>query len=110
MIIKYVQEPWFSLIKNGKKNIEGRLNKGSFKELKKDSIIIWKNGTNSVKTRIVSIHHHKNFRTMIKQHKLYNVLPGIKTISEGIDIYSEFYPVSDVLKYGVLAIKLIIIK
>jgi len=105
-ITKHVEEPWFSLIKNGKKNIEGRLNKGRFQNLMKDDIVIWNNNNNQFKTKIISIHYHKNFKTMIKQHRLKNVLPGVKTIAEGIEIYSKFYSDSDVLKYGVLAIKL----
>ena len=32
-MIKQVQEPWFSLIETGKKKVEGRLNKGVFKNL-----------------------------------------------------------------------------
>ena len=32
---KNLSEPWFSLIKLGLKTVEGRLNKGDFKELKK---------------------------------------------------------------------------
>jgi ASC-1-like (ASCH) protein len=35
ILTKYVQDPWFSLIQNGNKIVEGRLNKGNFKELKK---------------------------------------------------------------------------
>jgi ASC-1-like (ASCH) protein len=47
---------------------------------------------------------------MLKQHRIGNVLPGIKTIDEGIDIYSKFYSEPNVLKYGVLAIKLVVLK
>ena len=109
MLIKHVQEPWFNFIKNGQKTVEGRLNKGSFKELNKGDIVIWKNGKKKLKTCIISIHHHKNFNNMLKQHRLSNVLPGIKTFSDGVEIYSKFYSASDVLKYGVLAIKVKVI-
>lgn len=109
IITKHVEEPWFSFIKNGKKSIEGRLNKGSFQNLIKDDIVIWKNNNKSFKTKIVSIHHHKNFTTMIKQHRLKNVLPGVKTIADGLNIYSQYYSNTDVLKYGVLAIKVKVI-
>ena len=36
----HVSEPWFSYIKNKKKRIEGRLNKGTFSQLQKKEIII----------------------------------------------------------------------
>jgi ASC-1-like (ASCH) protein len=106
MITKHVQDPWFSFIKKRKKTVEGRLHKGSFQNLTKGDIILWKNGSKSCKTTIVSIHKHQNFKTMLNQHRLHNVLPGIKTISNGLDIYSTFYSEEDVQKYGVLAIKI----
>lgn len=107
---KHVQEPWFGYIKNGEKIVEGRLNKGSFRKLKKGDIVNWINKDNSIKTKIVSIHHHKDFENMLKQHHLYNCLPGIKTYKEGVEIYKKFFSDSDIKKYGVLAIKIKLIK
>ena len=43
---------------------------------------------------------------MLKQHHLYNCLPGVKTYKEGVAVYREFFSDSDVKKYGVLAIKI----
>ena len=106
----YVREPWFSFLKSGQKNVEGRLNKGLFNTFNKDDIITWKNGKNTVKTQIISIHHHKNFKSLLEYHHLSNVLPQIKTMAEGINIYNEFYSRADVTKYGTLAIKLKIIR
>jgi len=37
-----IKKIWFDYIKNGKKIIEGRLNRGLFRELKENNIIIWK--------------------------------------------------------------------
>ena len=105
-LIKEVQEPWFEYIKSGEKTIEGRLNKGSFQELKKGDIVHWKNVDNIIKTKIISIHHHKDFEKMLRAHRLYNVLPGIKTYKDGVKVYNKFFSSSDVKKYGVLAIKI----
>ena len=106
---KHVQTRWFNYIKNGKKIVEGRLNKGSFQKLKKGDIVYWKNKNNTVKTKILSLHHHKDFEKMLKQHHLYNCLPGVKTLKEGVAVYKEFFSDSDVKKYGVLAIKIKVI-
>ena len=46
---------------------------------------------------------------MLKQHHLYNCLPGVKTLKEGVAVYKEFFSDSDVKKYGVLAIKIKVI-
>ena len=106
MIKKHVQDPWFSYIKKGNKTVEGRLNKGSFTEMKVNDIVLWMNDNKSVKTKIISIHHHKSFENMLKSHSLKNPLPGIKTIKDGVNVYREFYSKKDEHKYGVLAIKL----
>ena len=108
-LIKHVQEPWFGYIKSGKKTIEGRLNKGSFKELTKNDIVHWKNDDKIIKTKIISIHRHKDFEKMLKTHRLYNVLPDVKTYKDGVKVYNKFFSPSDVKKYGVLAIKIKII-
>ena len=105
-LIKQVQEPWFGYIKSGKKTIEGRLNKGSFQELKKGDIVYWKNADKIIKTKIISVHHHKDFEKMLKTHRLYNVLPSIRTYKDGVKVYHKFFSPSDVKKYGILAIKL----
>ena len=105
-LIKHVQEPWFGYIKSGEKNIEGRLNKGSFQELTKGDVVHWKNADNIIKTKIISVHHHKDFGKMLKAHRLYNVLPGVMTYKEGVEVYKKFFSAVDVKKYGVLAIKI----
>ena len=40
---KNVSEPWFTLISLGIKTIEGRLNKGDFKEINEGDVIKWTN-------------------------------------------------------------------
>jgi ASC-1-like (ASCH) protein len=109
-LIKDVQDPWFTYISKGLKIVEGRLNKGSFQDINKGDIVIWRNGNKKVKTKVISLHRHATFRNMLRYHRLKNTLPEIKTIAEGEKIYSSFYSSSDVKKYGILAIKLKIIK
>lgn len=106
MLTKDVQEPWFSYINNGQKNVEGRLNKGSFSTIKKNDIIIWINGNKKIKTQVVSLHKHSNFTNMLRFHRLKHTLPGVKTFNDGLKIYHSFYKQKDIKKYGVLAIKL----
>jgi ASC-1-like (ASCH) protein len=38
-----VSEPWFTLISMGLKSVEGRKNKGRFKEMKVGDIVAWTN-------------------------------------------------------------------
>ena len=63
--IKNLSEPWFSLIKIGKKKVEGRLNKGDFSLMKIGDIIQWDNDSLGFKrsfiTKIKKINHYNNF-------------------------------------------------
>tara|TARA_A100001015_G_C14854802_1_gene657923 strand:- start:466 stop:885 length:420 start_codon:yes stop_codon:yes gene_type:complete len=122
---KGVQEPWFSLIKNGKKTVEGRLNKGDFSKMKKGDIVTWvnnikvtKNGKTKtlrkeVKTKITGVADYSSFYQMIKTERLKNTLPvpELKTIQQGVDnVYYKFYKPKDEKEKGVKAIRVQVIK
>ena len=104
-----VQEPWFTQIKNGNKNVEGRLNKGKFKDLKVNDIILW---NNEFKTKIIRITNYDSFYHYLINEGLRNTLPdkNINSIEAGINIYHKFYTPTMEKEYGVLAIELIHIK
>ena len=105
---KHVSEPWFTFIKDGIKTVEGRLNKGSFAEMKKGDIIVWitSNSKIQVKTKIVAIHKYKTFYEYLQKERLKNTLPNVNRIKKGESIYYQYYSKEDEKKYGVLAIRL----
>ena len=49
----HVNRIWFEFIREGKKTIEGRLNKGKFKDMKIGDIISFVNDANKVKVQII---------------------------------------------------------
>lgn len=99
-----VQDPWFSFIKTKKKTIEGRLNKGKFKELKKGQLIIFENGKNNVLVKITKLCTYKSFEEYLSQEGLARTVPNTKTISNGVDIYRQFYSKENEQEHGILAI------
>jgi ASC-1-like (ASCH) protein len=104
-----VSQPWFNLIKEGKKIVEGRLNKSVFAHLKVHDIVIWMNKESKCKSKIIYINEYKSFKEMLEREGLTNVLPGITNIDEGIMIYRQYYSEHDEKQYGVLAIGIKII-
>ena len=86
-------EPYFTLMKNGVKTIEGRLNKGKYAKIKKgDEVVVFNNDeTNSFNVVVTGVKKYKSFETMLKTESLEKVLPNIKDVSEGIKIYRKFY-------------------
>ncbi len=99
-----VSEPWFSLIKNKKKKIEGRLNKGTFATLKKGDIIKFTNNDKSFNVKIRKIVKYNTFEEYLSQEGLKRTLPNIKTIEEGCDIYYKYYTKEQEREYKILAI------
>lgn len=99
-----VQNPWFDKIKSGKKTVEGRLNKGTFAEFKIGDIIKINNDNHNFKVKIINIDNYESFSDMIIHKGLDNVLPGIKTLEEGVAVYRQFYLEDKEKEFKVLAI------
>jgi ASC-1-like (ASCH) protein len=110
---KNLSEPWFSLIKLGLKKCEGRLNKGDFTKMKKGDIIEFYNedfGKRKFKCKITSIHNYKNFEEYLTHESLEKCLPGIDTIDEGVSVYRKYFNEENENKYGIVAIRIIVLK
>ena len=60
-----VKEPSFTLIKNGIKKIEGRLFKNSFRKIKRNDIILFRNDNRFIETEVIHINHYNIFFQLI---------------------------------------------
>lgn len=112
----HVSNPWFTLIKEGKKTSEGRLNKGKFSKMKKGDIVEWFNMENEitakVKTKIIDVINYDSFHECVKNETIDNILPipEITIVQEGVDnVYYKYYSQNDENLYGVLAIRIKVI-
>jgi ASC-1-like (ASCH) protein len=105
-----VSEPWFSLMKNKKKRIEGRLNKGVFSTLEKGEIIKFVNNNDSFKAKIKKIVKYNTFEEYLSQEGLKRTLPKVLTIEEGCNIYYKYYTREQEKEYKILAIYIKVIK
>ena len=108
---KHLSEPWFTLVKLGLKTCEGRLNKGSFSNMKQGDIIEFENSDFSFKRvckrEIKTITYHNTFNDYLKKETLKKCLPGIDRINDGLNIYYKYFTKEDEKKYGVIALSLI---
>lgn len=110
---KQVDDPWFRFIQQGRKKVEGRLNKGDFCNMKHGDIIQWYNNNNNnnnkdtiISTKIVRITYYKTFEEYLQKEGLENTLPEITSIIQGLDIYYQYYTREKEIHYGVLGIEL----
>lgn len=99
-----IQEPYLSYVFNNIKVVEGRLNKGKFKDLKTGDIFII--GLEQKKFLIERITKYKSFREMIEQEGINNVIPDKNNINDAELVYSKFYTKEEQEEFGVLGIKI----
>lgn len=88
-----VKEPYFSHIYDDRKIIEGVINDGKWKKLKKGDIIKICNNNVEFFVKVVKINFYppsKNRSPLLhflSKERLKNIYPGIKTINEAENIY-----------------------
>lgn len=108
-----LQEIYFNMIKTGTKKYEGRLNDEKRQQICLGDIILFKNANNYTDTCFAKVEDLIYFESFLE---MANILPlnevGFENISaeDASDIYHNFYSYEDEKKYGVVAIKLQVIK
>lgn len=86
----HCQEPWFSKIKNGHKTVEGRKFSQKYASLKPGEIVRFHCDNNSFLTEVIKIVPYKSLEEYLDIEGFENVLPGVKTFEEAVDVYLGF--------------------
>ena len=108
-----IREPWFSLIENGQKQVEGRLFRGIVEEFRVNDTIHFINKMNNkekkVSATITKLTKYPNFRDLLFHEKLYKVLPGYPDIKCGNVLFEKIYNFNQIREFGALAIEIKVI-
>lgn len=107
--IENLSEPWFTLISLGLKTVEGRKNKGKFKEMRVGDIVEWTNENflkRQVLTRITGKAEYKTFAEYLETEGLDKCLPGMPTLEHGLSVYFKYFTKEEETEFGVVAIRL----
>lgn len=97
----HVQEPFFSQLKDGSKTVEGRCAVGAYNSFSPGDLILF---NNVLLQEVKAINRYSSFKELLITEGLDVVLPGVKSLSEGVMIYRRFYPEEKERIGGVLAI------
>jgi ASC-1-like (ASCH) protein len=102
----HVSRPWYDLIKQGKKTVEGRPDRNDFSQMSVgDNIEFFNKDLNEkFMAEITKVSRHKTFEEMITTNGIDNVLPGINNINEGVEVYMKYYNKEVESKFGVVGI------
>lgn len=100
-----VKEPYLNFIKLGKKTIEGRLNKGKFKQIKVGDVLILSDGS-KMEFVVIGKRSYSSFSEMLIKENIKNVIPDKNDLEEAIQVYYKFYTPEQENKLGVVAIEI----
>jgi ASC-1-like (ASCH) protein len=105
---EHLSEPWFSLILLGIKKVEGRKNKGRFKEMKIGDIIQFYNDDYKLRTFSVKITkkvEYNSIQDYLLGEGIDKCLPGIPSLDHSFSVYYKWNTQEEIEKYGFIAIK-----
>ncbi|KAI8002429.1 hypothetical protein LOK49_LG08G02036 [Camellia lanceoleosa] len=97
----HVQEPFFSQLKDGVKTVEGRCAVGDYNRIVSGALILL---NKCLVLQVQDVRRYASFSEMLEAESLTKVLPGVKAIEEGVEIYQKFYSEEKERSNGVLAI------
>lgn len=101
----HCQEPWFSLLKSGKKPVEGRKNSSLYQRIKVGDSIEFYLGSESFTALVVGINHYSSVADYLEHETLERALPGVLTVKEGLGIYHAWNTPEDIARHGFLGIQ-----
>lgn len=108
-----LKDKYFNLIKDGKKIYEIRLNDEKRQQINVGDIVVFKKEPNLVEkidTIVNDLIHFKSFEEMANALPFEKVGFLNRTVEEVVDAYHEFYSEEDEKKYGIVAIKVNVLK
>lgn len=105
----WIRDNPFNDIIRGHKTIEGRLNKGIFKKIEHNEVILLCTKTQNCKVKIIKIDQFNNFKDMLVDNNLKKTLPNIDSVKNGVIHYNKIYSEKNILKYGVLGLHMMLI-
>ena len=88
----------------GRKTIEGRLNKGKFNKIRVGDIL--QIDPEGAQFKIISKNIYSSFKEIIEKEGIENVIPDKKEIDDAVDVYYGFYTKKQEKEFGVVAIKI----
>lgn len=98
------------MVSIGSKQVEGRLNKGDFKEMEVDDFILFHNSDFDFKReclcKVSYKREYNSFEEYLNSEGMYRCLPGVNTLEEGVSIYHKYYSVEQENRNGIVAIGL----
>lgn len=100
----HCEDPWFSLIRQGLKSVEGRKNTHSYKKLQVGSFINFSNGKESFMAVVTEVRSYSSLEKYLEDVTVDKALPGIVSLEEALKVYYQWSAPEKINQYGFLGI------
>lgn len=104
-----LSDPWFDLVQTGKKIYEGRRFWEKTFQIKPHDLIEFTSVSNPDRKfvrEVIQIYRFQTFEQALQKLGIEKMLPGIKTIAEGVEIYLKFVSIKTQLQDGIIIFEL----
>ncbi len=108
-----LQDKYFYFILNGTKRIEIRLNDDKRKLIKVGDIIEFKNADNlenCFRVKVIELLRYNSFNDLLNDYDISILADKSMTKEQLINVFEQFYTQEEQKKYGILGIKIELIK
>ncbi|XP_010508428.1 PREDICTED: uncharacterized protein LOC104785009 isoform X1 [Camelina sativa] len=100
----HVQEPLFSLMKDGIKTVEARCFEAEYDRLRRRGSMVMVN--KCLMFEVLEVHQYQSFYELLKAESSEKVFPGTETVEEGMQMFRKLYDMDQENFSGVVAIRL----
>ena len=98
--------PWFSLIREGRKPVEGRKASPAYTKIETGDTVEFFCDNESFQAQVVGINRYSSLEAYLANETLERALPGVSSIDEGIKIYLQWSAKEQIKRHGFLGIQM----
>jgi len=88
--VLHCEEPWFSLIRQGIKPVEGRKKSPKYEAIRPGDLIDFQNNGEEFRALVTEIRSYNSVQEYLQDVTVEKALPGIASIEEAIQIYHQW--------------------
>lgn len=100
----HCQDPWFSLIRDGKKRVEGRKATPKWRKLKAGDVLVFTNGSEEFETMIDRIDRFDSLDAYLLGVGVEAALPGVSDLEKARKIYLQWSTLQEIAQWGFVGI------
>lgn len=100
----HCQEPWFSLLRSGKKKVEGRKNSAKYHTIAVQDTIEFYCDDERFTCTVTALKMFQSIEDYLHTVTFQAALPGIQSFEEAVRIYQQWNTPEEIEQHGFLAI------